>query len=44
METEPLLFSYYSVEEIADGLTFVMFRVFKSLGPSELHDGAWQVC
>ncbi len=41
--TEPMLFSKYSLEEIADAVTFVMFRVFKSLGPAELHDGAWQV-
>jgi len=42
--TEPLLYSQYSVDDIAKGITFVMFRVFKSLGPSELHDGSWQVC
>lgn len=41
--TEPLLFAKYSVDDIAKGITFVMFRVFKSLGPSELHDGSWQV-
>ena len=32
------------MNEVAEALTFVMFRVFKAIGPSELHDGAWQVC
>ena len=39
----PRLFQKYSVNEVANAVTFLMFRVFKCLGPSELHDGAWQV-
>eukprot|EP00009_Paramoeba_aestuarina_P012417 CAMPEP_0201528532 /NCGR_PEP_ID=MMETSP0161_2-20130828/38527_1 /ASSEMBLY_ACC=CAM_ASM_000251 /TAXON_ID=180227 /ORGANISM="Neoparamoeba aestuarina, Strain SoJaBio B1-5/56/2" /LENGTH=438 /DNA_ID=CAMNT_0047929835 /DNA_START=273 /DNA_END=1589 /DNA_ORIENTATION=- len=36
------LFNKYSVREVAEGITFVMFRVYSSIGPSELHDGSWQ--
>ena len=31
------------MKDIADAITFVMFRVYVHIGPSELHDGSWQV-
>ena len=40
---EQSLFDHYTVQELAEGITFVMFRVYGSIGPSELHDGSWQV-
>jgi len=40
---QPRLFCKgYSVVQVANALTVVMFRVFKSIGPAELHDGAWE--
>ena len=40
---EASLFDHYTLQEMAEGITFVMFRVYSSIGPSELHDGSWQV-
>jgi len=38
----PVLFKKYNVADVAVAVTFVMHRVFRSVGPSELHDNAWQ--
>ena len=38
------LFQQYSIEDISIAITYLMFQVFKLIAPSELHDGAWQVC
>jgi len=41
-ELKPSIFAQYTPQEVAHELTFVMFRVFVSIGPAELHDGSWQ--
>eukprot|EP00008_Paramoeba_atlantica_P000509 CAMPEP_0201504956 /NCGR_PEP_ID=MMETSP0151_2-20130828/85501_1 /ASSEMBLY_ACC=CAM_ASM_000257 /TAXON_ID=200890 /ORGANISM="Paramoeba atlantica, Strain 621/1 / CCAP 1560/9" /LENGTH=300 /DNA_ID=CAMNT_0047898769 /DNA_START=249 /DNA_END=1148 /DNA_ORIENTATION=- len=38
---KPFLFDRFSVHEIAEAITFVMFRIYRDIAPSELHDGSW---
>jgi len=35
----PKLFKQFEVKDIAEAITFVMFRIYANIGPSEMHDG-----